>query len=320
MVDINDYINFAKAFPRIGNAFAEGAEEGRVRNALAFASKNYATNPQAAANALMSIGDVRSATAIMENVRQAEQDRLARERQTSIDELNRRNIESEIATRQAAGRQRDIRAVGSKMVDFTDPNNPRVVYSEPTLADELGLGQGSQGGVPTGNIPAGAPHPFQRTAVAPPSGAMPSPEVAQTFGPRVVTQPSLTPGGTKGDYGGGNVGVAPAPTAPVARRTLADLTPQEKLTAAQMDRLKPGTGRQYIIDILSGKAAEEQAKATAETQKAQASAIPMATRTAAETADRYYDSLSKAIDDYKALIEKTGMTYLPGQEKSQVHI
>src|SRR5262245_3247519 len=74
--DINMLIASGGGFPNIGNAFAEGREEGRICNALAFASQNYATNPQAAANALMSIGDVRGAQSIMENVRQAEQQRL----------------------------------------------------------------------------------------------------------------------------------------------------------------------------------------------------------------------------------------------------
>src|SRR5262245_48071018 len=104
MVDINALIATQGDYG-IGNAFGRGLDEGRIRNALAFASKNYATNPQAAANALMEIGDVRGAQGIMDSVRQAQQDKLTRERQASLDELNRRNIESEIAAR--AFKQRD---------------------------------------------------------------------------------------------------------------------------------------------------------------------------------------------------------------------
>src|SRR5262245_26088152 len=133
MPTINELIAQGGGFPDIGNAFSRGQEEGRIRNALAFAAQNYATNPQAAANALMGIVDIRGAKSIMENVQQTARQKVMDARQASLDELNRRNIESEIAARESRARD--------PLVEFLQGQEPQ--------------------GMSTGNIPA-APHPFQR--------------------------------------------------------------------------------------------------------------------------------------------------------------
>jgi hypothetical protein len=230
--------NYGPSFlfgPAIGGAIGEGIQQGRQANMLALASQAAQRGDYAGlGNALLQLGDVSGALAALKTPEEQRRTRALEQRQAAIDELNRRNIESEMKAREAAVGARDLRAVGDKVVDFSDPNNPRVVYSTPTLANELGVGGG------------------QPTSQPMPSNVMPSPEVAQTFGPRVSTQPLLTPGGVRGDYAGGTVGVTPSPK----RRTMADITQEEKLTAAQMDAVKAGSGRQYLVDLLSGKPLE----------------------------------------------------------------
>jgi hypothetical protein len=311
----------------IPGAFQQGVQQGQQQNMLAAASQAAQRGDYAAlGNALLQLGDVSGALTALKTPEEQRRTRALEQRQAAIDELNRRNIESEMKARQATMEARDLRAVGNKVVDFSDPNNPRVVYSTPTAADALAAqldgGGAPPAAAPTGPAPAPAiPGQLLRPGPLGVARYAPAPE-QNLFGP----QPLLT--------GGAPAAATPPPAAapisttgaaPLTRTgTLADLTPQQRATARTLLVTDPtgATANKFVTDILTGVTAAEESKRQQEAARTQAqilkSSVPQKVVSDAQTIDRAYKTLDKGIDDYKKLIEKTGATYFPGAETQAV--